>query len=82
MVVQRQWQQSSYDLALAEKDIYLALESARSLQAPLPLTQAAHQTLLGAMAMGLGKKFFLGTMETLERNASIECSPDEGSKAS
>jgi 3-hydroxyisobutyrate dehydrogenase len=71
MVTQRQWQESSYDLALAEKDLYLALQSARDLQAPLPLTQAAHQTLLAAQAQGLGENFFLATMEALEQGANF-----------
>jgi len=45
MIVKRQWESSSYDLSLAEKDLRLALESAAEIGTPMPLTEAAHGVL-------------------------------------
>jgi len=71
MVTKRQWEDSTYDLALAEKDVRLAVESADALGTPVPIARAAHETLLKAMEMGLGRKFFLATMEALESQAQF-----------
>lgn len=71
MIVKRQWEASSYDLSLAEKDLRLALESAAEIGTPLPLTEAAHDVLARSVASGLGAKFFLGAMETLEAEAGF-----------
>ena len=59
------------DLALAEKDIRLAIESADALGTPVPVTRAAHGTLSRALDMGLGENFFLATMEALEAEAGF-----------
>ena len=71
MIVKRQWESSNYDLALAEKDLRLALESADEIGTPLPLTDAAHGVLVRSLKSGLGDKFFLGAMETLEAEAGF-----------
>ena len=71
MIVKRQWESSSYDLSLAEKDLRLALESAAEIGTPLPLTEAAHGVLARSVEGGLGGKFFIGTMETLEAEAGF-----------
>ena len=71
MIVKRQWESSSYDLALAEKDLRLAIESAGQIGTPLPLTEAAHGVLLRSVQSGLGTKFFIGAMETLEAEAGF-----------
>ncbi len=71
MIVKRQWESSSYDLSLAEKDLRLALESAAEIGTPLPLTRAAHDVLARSVEAGLGDKFFLGAMETLEAEAGF-----------
>ncbi len=73
IVIQRLWEKenSSYDLRLAEKDVGLALESARDLKIPAPVTAAAHQTLVSAVANDLGEKFFLATMEAMEKQANF-----------
>lgn len=71
MIVKRQWESSSYDLSLAEKDLRLALESAAEIGTPLPLTRAAHDVLARSVEAGLGAKFFLGAMETLEAEAGF-----------
>jgi len=69
MVTKRQWEDSTYDLALAEKDVRLALETAQDMGISLPMTEGAYQNLKQSVEMGLGKKFFLGTMEAIEKNA-------------
>ena len=71
MIVKRQWESSSYDLSLAEKDLRLVLESAAEIGTPLPLTRAAHDVLARSVEAGLGAKFFLGAMETLEAEAGF-----------
>ena len=38
---------------------------------PLPLTRAAHDVLARSVEAGLGAKFFLGAMETLEAEAGF-----------
>ncbi len=79
MIVNRQWDDSTYDLALAEKDLRLALESSEQIDTPLPLTRAAHGVLAQAMDLGLGDKFFIGALEALEAEAgfSIPVTPQE-----
>ncbi len=61
-----------FQLALAEKDVALALESARELAVPMPVVAAAHQTYLQAMAQGLGSKVFFATLRAIETAASVE----------
>lgn len=77
MIMKHQWEESNYDLLLAEKDVGLALETARSLECSMPVTAASHQTYVRALADGLGKKFFLATMETVAKEAGIEIPPVE-----
>jgi 3-hydroxyisobutyrate dehydrogenase-like beta-hydroxyacid dehydrogenase len=74
ITVQRLWEKenSSYALALAEKDVGLALESARDLKVPAPVTAAAHQILVSAVANGLGEKFYFASMEAMEQQANIQ----------
>ncbi|MCY3635587.1 MAG: NAD(P)-dependent oxidoreductase [bacterium] len=71
MIVNRQWDDSTYDLALAEKDLRLALESSEQIDTPLPLTRAAHEVLAQAVQLGLGDKFFIGALEALEHEAGF-----------
>ena len=71
MIVKRQWESSSYDLSLAEKDLRLALVSAAEIGTPLPLTEAAHEVLARSVESGLGGKFFIAAMETLEAEAGF-----------
>ncbi len=71
MIVKRQWESSNYDVSLAEKDLRLALESAREIGTPLPLTEAAHGVLDRAVQSGLGAKFFIGALEALEAEAGF-----------
>jgi 3-hydroxyisobutyrate dehydrogenase-like beta-hydroxyacid dehydrogenase len=68
----RRFEPALFTLALAEKDIALALESARSLGVPMPVAAAAHQTYLEAVSAGLGGENFFATLQAIERRAGIE----------
>ncbi len=71
-VLGRRFDNPSFTLALAEKDVRLALESADDLAVPMPLTAAAHATYQQALDAGLGDKSFIATLETLEAAADID----------
>jgi 3-hydroxyisobutyrate dehydrogenase-like beta-hydroxyacid dehydrogenase len=70
-VLERQHDQPVFSLALAEKDVALALSEGRSLDVPMPASSAAHQTLLAARAAGFGNRNFWSAIEILERNANF-----------
>ena len=61
-----------FQLSLAEKDVALALDSARELAVPMPVTSAAHQTYVQALAQGLGPKVFFATLRAIEAAAGAE----------
>jgi 3-hydroxyisobutyrate dehydrogenase-like beta-hydroxyacid dehydrogenase len=61
-----------FSLALAEKDVALALDSARELAVPMPVVAAAHQTYLRACAQGLGSQVFFATLRAIEAAAGHE----------
>jgi len=71
VVIQRKWEDSNYDLRLAEKDLRLALESAGDIGTPMPLTTAAQDVLARSVEAGLGEKWFLASFETLEAEAGF-----------
>lgn len=80
--VERKFDNPTFALALAAKDVGLALESAQDLAVPMPMTAAAHQTFLAAMAAGLGEKLHLAALEVLEagantRSAQHEMAPED-----
>ena len=68
----RRFENPSFTLKLAEKDVSLALEAARANHVPMPVANAAHQTYLRALAAGLGELSFLATLEALEAGASTK----------
>ncbi|MCY3569355.1 MAG: NAD(P)-dependent oxidoreductase [Chloroflexi bacterium] len=74
----------SFTLRLAEKDVSLALEAARVNQVPMPVANAAHQTFLRALSAGLGEQSFLATLQALEAAAGHEVpvTEIEGGRAS
>ena len=69
------WDDSWFALALAEKDVALALEAARTLAVPMPVTTAAHLHYLAAKGQGLGDKLCLATLAAVERMAGVEVPP-------
>ncbi len=62
----------SFTLRLAEKDVSLAIEAARANQVPMPVANAAHQTYLRALSAGLGEQSFLATLQAIEAAAGTE----------
>ena len=70
-VLGRRFDNPSFTLALAEKDVRLALESAADLAVPMPLTAAAHETYRQALDAGLGDKSFIATFQALETAAQV-----------
>lgn len=67
----RTFESEGFTMALAEKDVGLALETARELGVPMPTTTAAHGTYATGIADGQGRKLFTATLETLEAKAGI-----------
>lgn len=68
-VFERRFDDHTFALALAEKDVALALEAGRSLAVPMPATAAAHQLFVEAAAAGLHEKNFWSAVEIVERHA-------------
>ena len=68
----RNFEMTLFKLGIAEKDVALALESARALAAPLPLAEAAAQTYHRAVEEGRAEQVFFATLATLERAAGVE----------
>jgi 3-hydroxyisobutyrate dehydrogenase-like beta-hydroxyacid dehydrogenase len=68
----RNFEMTLFKLGIAEKDVALALESARELAAPLPLAEAAGETYRRAVADGRADQVFFATLATLERAAGVE----------
>jgi 3-hydroxyisobutyrate dehydrogenase len=70
-MIGRRFENPTFALNLAVKDVSLALETARDLAVPMPMTSAAQQTYLRALAAGLGEKSFMATLEALEAGAGV-----------
>jgi 3-hydroxyisobutyrate dehydrogenase-like beta-hydroxyacid dehydrogenase len=72
LLLGRGFDNAFFQLALAEKDVGLALSSARGLDVPMPMIEAAHATYARALAMGLGPKLFAATLLAIEDAADVE----------
>jgi 3-hydroxyisobutyrate dehydrogenase-like beta-hydroxyacid dehydrogenase len=68
----RDFDNPMFKLALAAKDVGVALESARDLGVPMPVTQAASAVYQDAITKGLGEKVFYATLRALETDAGVE----------
>ncbi len=75
LVLGRGFDNAFFQLALAEKDVALALASAKGLGVPMPVIEAAHATYARALEMGLGKKLFAATLLAVEDAAGVEVPP-------
>jgi 3-hydroxyisobutyrate dehydrogenase-like beta-hydroxyacid dehydrogenase len=78
LVLGHRYDTGVFALALAEKDVALALESARALGVSMPVAAAAHQTYLRALTAGLGRADFVATMQVVEADAGITVEADAG----
>jgi 3-hydroxyisobutyrate dehydrogenase-like beta-hydroxyacid dehydrogenase len=72
LLLGRGFDNAFFQLALAEKDVALALASAQGLGVPMPVIEAAHATYARALAMGLGPKLFAATLLAIEDAAGVE----------
>jgi 3-hydroxyisobutyrate dehydrogenase-like beta-hydroxyacid dehydrogenase len=54
------------------KDVSMALESARSLGVPLPMTAVTQQMFQAAISGGDGDSDFSSTVKTMEKLAGVE----------
>jgi len=68
----RNFEMTLFKLGIAEKDVALALESARELGAGLPLAEAAGATYRRAVDEGRTDQVFFATLASLERAAGVE----------
>lgn len=77
-ILERRFDDRSFALALAEKDVALALEAARSLEVPTPTAAAAHELLAEARSRGLSEENFWAAVEVLEARAGVRISARRG----
>ena len=68
----RNFDNVSFKLSIAEKDVAVALASARALGVAMPTTEAAHAVYRAAIDDGLGDKVFTATLRTLEERSGVE----------
>jgi 3-hydroxyisobutyrate dehydrogenase-like beta-hydroxyacid dehydrogenase len=68
----RAFEVEGFTMALAEKDVGLALATAAELGVPMPSTTAGHATYKKGVETGNGEKLFTATLQTLEAAAGIE----------
>lgn len=75
-VIERRFDDNTFALALAEKDVALALEAGRALDVPMPATTAAHQLFIEGKAAGLSNKNFWSVIELVEQHANTQIGKD------
>jgi 3-hydroxyisobutyrate dehydrogenase-like beta-hydroxyacid dehydrogenase len=73
-ILERRYDDRTFTLGLAEKDVALVLEASESLEAPMPATAAAHQLFAAALAEGMRDKNFWAAVEIAERRAKVRLS--------
>jgi 3-hydroxyisobutyrate dehydrogenase-like beta-hydroxyacid dehydrogenase len=71
-VLNREFDGDGFALALAEKDVAMALAAGRALDVPLATTSAAHLRFVEALAAGLGDKRSFATLMMIERAARFK----------
>jgi 3-hydroxyisobutyrate dehydrogenase len=71
-LLERRFDEAPFTLALAAKDVGLAVTMGRELGVPMPASAATEQALLAAVAAGLGKKAMNASLLHLEGQAGIE----------
>jgi len=77
VTLKRDFDDAFFSLDLAEKDVSLALASARELGVPARLIEAAHTVYARAADRGLGSRVFFATLRSLEAEAGVELPPLE-----
>ena len=77
-IFERRYDDRTFTLGLAEKDVSLAIEASRTLNAPMPTTEAAHELFTQALAEGLRDKNFWSSIEVAERRAKVRVDAGNG----
>lgn len=72
LVLSQKFDLDVFSLAIAAKDVGVALESADDLGAAMPMTKAAHGVYRDALAAGLGNEDFFATSKVLAATAGVE----------
>jgi 3-hydroxyisobutyrate dehydrogenase-like beta-hydroxyacid dehydrogenase len=72
LILSRNFDLNIFSLAIAAKDVGIALESAEELGATMPMTRAAHTVYTQALAEGLGNEDFFATVKVLEAAAGLQ----------
>jgi 3-hydroxyisobutyrate dehydrogenase-like beta-hydroxyacid dehydrogenase len=72
LTLRRGFDNAFFTLALAEKDVALALDSAAALGVPARVTEAAHGVYARALEAGLGAQVFFATLRAIEAEAGVE----------
>jgi 3-hydroxyisobutyrate dehydrogenase len=67
-----------FSLALANKDVTLALEMAKEIDAPMPLVEQAHQVMKEAMERGWADKDSIVTFRLAEERTGVRIRSKEG----
>jgi 3-hydroxyisobutyrate dehydrogenase-like beta-hydroxyacid dehydrogenase len=77
MTLRRGFDDVFFSLALAEKDVSLAVASAKEAGSPVRVIEAAHDLYARALRRGLGDKVFFSTLLELEEEAGVRVPPLE-----
>ena len=75
LFLSRKFEQDIFSLAIAAKDLDVALASAQGLGAEMPMTTAAAGVYQRALAAGLGAEDFYATVKVLEGTAGVTVPP-------
>ena len=70
-LLERNFDNPSFTLALTAKDVGLCVEAAREMNVPATVAAAASQVYVRSMARGLGDKLMSASMITVEEEAGI-----------
>ena len=71
-LLERNFENPSFTLALTAKDVGLCVEAAREMHVPTTMAAAASQVYVRSMARGLGEKLMSATLITIEEEAGIK----------
>jgi 2-hydroxymethylglutarate dehydrogenase len=71
-LLERNFENPSFTLALTAKDVGLCVEAAREMNVPTTVAAAASQVYVRSMARGLGDKLMSATLITVEEEAGIK----------
>ena len=71
-LLERNFDNPSFTLALTAKDVGLCVEAAREMNVPATVASAASQVYVRSMAKGLGEKLMSATLITIEDEAGVK----------